>query len=54
LIQGRTLTEQEFDEMSVTVYADLDDIAKRAEAAPLPKKEVDLNSVYAAAEVSHG
>jgi acetoin:2,6-dichlorophenolindophenol oxidoreductase subunit alpha len=54
LIQERTLTEPEYDKMSAAVYSDLDDIAKRAEAAPLPKKEVDLNSIYAAAEVSHG
>ena len=27
-------------------------MAKRAEAAPLPKKEVDLTRIYAASEVS--
>ena len=48
------MTESEFDKMSAAVYSDLDEIAKRAEAAPLPKKQVDLNSIYAAAEVSHG
>jgi acetoin:2,6-dichlorophenolindophenol oxidoreductase subunit alpha len=54
LIQERNLTEPEYDKMSAAVYSHLDDIAKRAEAAPLPKKEVDLNSIYATAEVSHG
>ena len=54
LIQDGSLTEQEFEQMSAAVYSDLDDIAKRVEAAPLPKKEVDLNSIYAAAEVSRG
>ncbi len=33
--------------MSVDVYAELDEVAKHAEAAPLPKKEVDLSSIYA-------
>jgi hypothetical protein len=40
--------------MSADVYAELDEVAKRAEAAPLPKKGVDLNSVYAATEVTNG
>jgi TPP-dependent pyruvate/acetoin dehydrogenase alpha subunit len=54
LIQEGHLTEQEFAKMSADVYAELDEVAKRAEAAPLPKKEVDLSSVYAATEVAHG
>ena len=54
LIEAGQLAEQEFQKMSADVYAELNEIAKRAEAAPLPKKEVDLNSIYAAAEVSHG
>lgn len=48
------LSAQEFTKMSDTVYADLDEVAKRAEAAPLPTKAVDLTSIYAAAEVSNG
>ena len=40
--------------MSADVYAELDEVAKRAEAAQLPKEEVDLNSIYAPTEVSHG
>jgi pyruvate dehydrogenase E1 component alpha subunit len=47
LIQDGELTEQEFEKMSADVYADLDEVAQRAEAAPLPKKEVDLSSIYA-------
>jgi hypothetical protein len=35
------------------VYADLAVVAKRAEAAPLPKKEVDLAAIYAPVEVPH-
>ena len=40
--------------MSDEVYAELAAIAKRAEAAPLPKKKVDLASIYAPVEVAHG
>jgi acetoin:2,6-dichlorophenolindophenol oxidoreductase subunit alpha len=54
LIEEGSLTQPEFDKMSAAVYSHLDEIAKRAEAAPLPKKEVDLSSIYAAAEVSDG
>ena len=54
LIQTGNLTEQEFEKISAAVYAELDDVAKRAEAAPLPKKEVDLSSIYAATEAAHG
>ena len=54
LIQEGKLNEQEFASMTATVYAELEEVAKRAEASPLPKKEVDLNSVYAAVEVAHG
>ncbi len=54
LMQAGQLTAGELDAMSRAVYAELNDIAVRAEAAPLPKKEVDLASVYADAEASHG
>jgi len=47
-------TAQEFQKMNDVVYAELDEVAKRAEAAPLPKKEVDLTSIYASAEVADG
>jgi acetoin:2,6-dichlorophenolindophenol oxidoreductase subunit alpha len=54
LIQEGLLTAQEFQKMTDVVYAELDEVAKRAEAAPLPKKEVDLTSIYASAEVADG
>jgi len=54
LIQEGNLTEREFEQMSSTVYDELNELAKRAEAAPLPKKEVDLSSVYATSEVADG
>ena len=34
--------------------AELNEIAKRAEAAPLPSKEIDLSSIYARTEAAHG
>jgi TPP-dependent pyruvate/acetoin dehydrogenase alpha subunit len=54
LIAEGHLTEAEFQQMSDEVYADLAAVAKRAEAAPLPKKAVDLTSIYAPLEVTHG
>jgi len=54
LIAEGNLTEEEFQTMSDGVYADLAAVAKRAEAAPLPQKAVDLASIYAPLEVSHG
>jgi acetoin:2,6-dichlorophenolindophenol oxidoreductase subunit alpha len=54
LIEQGQLTAQEFKNISDKVYADLDEVAKRAEAAPLPKKEVDLSAVYAPNEVANG
>jgi TPP-dependent pyruvate/acetoin dehydrogenase alpha subunit len=54
LIQEGRLTAQEFQKMNDVVYAELDEVTKRAEAAPLPKKEVDLTSIYASAEVADG
>lgn len=52
MIGDGALTEQEFEKMSAEVYAELDEVARRAEAAPLPKKEVDLGSIYAT-EAAH-
>ncbi len=54
LIQEGQLTAQEFQKMNDVVYAELDEVAKRAEAAPLPKKEVDLTSIYASVEAADG
>jgi pyruvate dehydrogenase E1 component alpha subunit len=53
LIDEGNLSEQEFDRISADVGAELEQIARRAEAAPLPQKEVDLNSIYAT-EATHG
>ena len=52
LLREGNLTEQEVETISSTVQMELDEVAKRAEAAPLPKKEVDPGSIYA--EVADG
>ena len=52
LVGEGALSVAEFEKMSAEVYAELDKVAKRAEAAPLPKKEVDLASIYASVEAS--
>src|SRR6266542_2000956 len=54
MIQEGNLTEEEFAKISSAIQAELDEIAKRAEAAPLPKKEVELSSIYAVTEVARG
>lgn len=54
LIEAGHITTQEFEAIAKDVYAEVDEVARRAEAAPLPKKEVDLDSVYAKNEVTHG
>jgi acetoin:2,6-dichlorophenolindophenol oxidoreductase subunit alpha len=46
------LSEAEFEKLSASVYAELDEVAMKAQAAPLPPAEVELDSVFA--EVSHG
>jgi pyruvate dehydrogenase E1 component alpha subunit len=53
LIEEGNLSEQEFDQLSAAVHAALEEVAERAEAAPLPQKEVDLSSIYAT-ETTHG
>jgi pyruvate dehydrogenase E1 component alpha subunit len=54
LLQDGSLSDEEFGALSAKVYGELAEVAKRAEAAPLPKREVDLNSIYASAEVERG
>jgi len=54
LIAEGHLTETEFQKLSDEVYADLDAVAIRAEAAPLPAKKVELDAIYATSEVGDG
>ena len=48
------LTDQQLAELTAAVYAEVEDAASRAAAAPLPKSEVNLSSVYASSEAAHG
>jgi pyruvate dehydrogenase E1 component alpha subunit len=48
------LTEAEFGEVSKAVYGELEEVALKAQAAPLPPKEVELEAVLAGSEVTHG
>ncbi len=54
LIHEGNLSEGEFDAIAKEIYGGLDEVAVRAEAAPLPKKTVDLNGIYAKNEVARG
>ena len=54
LIEAAELSAEELQKLSETVYAEVDRVAQRAEAAPLPKKEVDLTGIFANAEVVNG
>lgn len=49
-----SLTAEEFERMSAAIYAEIEEVALRAQAAPLPPKEFDLDSVFAGSEVAHG
>jgi pyruvate dehydrogenase E1 component alpha subunit len=54
LIEEGGLSEEEFCRMEERIYQRLAEMAERAEAAPLPEKRVDLDSIYAPSEVSRG
>jgi pyruvate dehydrogenase E1 component alpha subunit len=54
LIAEKNLTAEEIDKISAAVYAELDEVTKRAMASPMPPKEFDPESVYARSEVAHG
>ncbi len=47
LIDEGGLSLAEFERMSKEVYAELEEVAVKAQAAPLPSKEFDLGSVFA-------
>jgi TPP-dependent pyruvate/acetoin dehydrogenase alpha subunit len=48
------LTEAEFEMLSASVYAELNEVAAKAQASPLPPKEVELDSVFATADLGTG
>ena len=54
LINEKSLSEGEFEKLSASVYAELEEVAAKAEAAPLPPKEVELDGVFAKPEAAHG
>jgi pyruvate dehydrogenase E1 component alpha subunit len=51
LIAEGNLSEGEFEKMSATVYAELEEVSVKAQVSPLPPKEVEIDSVFAESEV---
>jgi pyruvate dehydrogenase E1 component alpha subunit len=47
MIAAKELTEAEFEKMSSAAYAELDEVAARAVASPLPKAEAEVDAVFA-------
>ncbi len=47
LLREGKLSLEEFERMSKEVYAELEEVAAKAQAAPMPPKEFDLGSVFA-------
>jgi pyruvate dehydrogenase E1 component alpha subunit len=54
LINEGNLSQAEFEQLSASVYAELEEVSARAEAAPLPPKEVELDGVFAKVEADRG
>lgn len=48
LLNEGQLSVEEFETMSREVYAELEEVAVKAQAAPMPPEEFDLDSVFAA------
>jgi len=47
LAEAKHLAEGEFESMSAAVYAELEEVAARAQASPLPAAEAEIDSVFA-------
>jgi TPP-dependent pyruvate/acetoin dehydrogenase alpha subunit len=47
LIAEGNLIEAEFEKISAAVYAELEEVAAKAQASPLPPSEVEIDSVFA-------
>ncbi|MFQ5852787.1 MAG: thiamine pyrophosphate-dependent dehydrogenase E1 component subunit alpha [Candidatus Binatia bacterium] len=54
LIGEGNLTSDEFERIRATVYGEIEEVALKAQAAPLPSKDFDLDSVFAGSDVAHG
>jgi pyruvate dehydrogenase E1 component alpha subunit len=48
------LTSGDFETISAAVYAEIEEVSLKAQAAPLPSKEVEPDSLFARSEVAHG
>ncbi|HEY3305209.1 MAG TPA: thiamine pyrophosphate-dependent dehydrogenase E1 component subunit alpha [Candidatus Binatia bacterium] len=51
LIAEGNLSEAEFEKISGSVYAELEEVSAKAQASPLPPKEVEIESVFAEPEL---
>jgi len=47
LAEAKHLAEGEFESMSAAVYAELEEVAARAQTSPLPAAEAEIDSVFA-------
>ncbi len=54
LIGEGNLISEDFEKISAAVYAEIEEVALKAQAAPLPPKEVEPDSLFAKSEVAHG
>jgi pyruvate dehydrogenase E1 component alpha subunit len=54
LIAEGNLQSEEFEKVTAAVYAEIEEVAKKAQASPMPPKEFELESVFAGSEVAHG
>lgn len=54
LIGEGNLTSGDFETISAAVYAEIEEVSLKAQAAPLPAKEVEPDSLFARSEVAHG
>ncbi len=54
LIGEGNLISEDFEKISAAVYAEIEEVALKAQAAPLPPKEVEPDSLFARSEVAHG
>jgi len=54
LIGEGNLISEDFEKISAAVYQEIEEVALKAQAAPLPPKEVEPDSLFAKSEVAHG
>ncbi len=54
IIGEGNLISEDFEKISAAVYQEIEEVALKAQAAPLPPKEVEPDSLFAKSEVAHG